>query len=910
MAQFATVVAVTGKAFAINMDGKIRAIRAGDKIEEDEIIQTAAGGHVELQMVDGQTMSVAPEHALKLDESVAESDQRPTAQDSALTPTTADTVIQALERGGDLNAELEATAAGATGGATGQDNSGIVRLLRVSEGVSPLAYDYTFAAPDVVLAVPPAGVLATGTPPTISIGVTVLPPGEQSGGPSGPILPGDIPQGAVSGTTVTEGSNGGDTAVTFVIMLDHVSTTDVTITYTIVPVTATFGTDYHDGNIQGTVTIPAGYVGFTITEFIVGDTLFEPDETFNIVLSNPVGATLGVATATVTILNDDFPVFTLSGDATVNEGAAANYAITLTGASIAAGQSVTLTIGTGLVVDTAAEGVDYNSHDGTLTVTAPAGGWAIGAQVASFTVQTSNDTLYEGNETYTVQLTGTTLGTAGGSVVTTIVDNEVPALTGLRVSEEGLAAGLPDSGPNGTLDTTDAVTAIGTTNIANSLDARLVLPATGLTSGGTLITWTLSTDGHTLTGSVEPSQILQVVLTQGGSGTWTTATTIYGKVDHPVQNDPATVAVETSFEDVLAIAVGVNLYATTLSSSVIGTGTLTVSVEDDSPTNYAPTSILVHNAIDAITTESLNSVSHIGADGYPLGITQVRFNPAQEGDSGLTTNGSTKIYYWVSADGATLYASTSSTEGGVDTSTLTNVVFTIAINNATDQYTVHMYGTVFNNSGSSFGNLSGTGEAGNPSFKIVESTTADTLEVLFTPRGTANSVNSDSNDVAAGSQFIQNGGGLRMDFGSFSYNTNGTGTNGDDFYQIDGTQQPINGFRFSLNQVVGTTATVKLTAYDTNNDQIVTNDTPDTINKVSIYDALGHLVGTFTGDGSSGGITVDFLSGGDAGKVSVSGLLVGYSIVTYTADGYTGLAVDNTSDLGKYSLSDLQITTV
>ena len=132
MAQIATVVAVTGKAFAIGMDGKIRAIRAGDAIQEDEIIQTAAGGHVELKMLDGQTMSVAPEHALKLDESVTETDQRPTAQDSTVSPGIADTVIQALERDGDLSAELEATAAGA-GGAGGPQggNGGFVRLLRV-----------------------------------------------------------------------------------------------------------------------------------------------------------------------------------------------------------------------------------------------------------------------------------------------------------------------------------------------------------------------------------------------------------------------------------------------------------------------------------------------------------------------------------------------------------------------------------------------------------------------------------------------------------------------------------------------------------------------------------------------------------------------------------------------------------
>jgi hypothetical protein len=35
------------------------------------------------------------------------------------------------------------------------------------------------------------------------------------------------------------------------------------------------------------------------------DTVVEPDETFTVVLSNPQGATLGTASGTVRILNDD-----------------------------------------------------------------------------------------------------------------------------------------------------------------------------------------------------------------------------------------------------------------------------------------------------------------------------------------------------------------------------------------------------------------------------------------------------------------------------------------------------------------------------------------------------------------------------------------------------------------------------
>ncbi len=331
MAKIATVVAVTGKAFAIGTDGKMREIKAGDEIDNDEIVQTASGAHVELQMLDGQTIAVAPEHAVKLDDSVTETELRPTAQDSTLRPTTADTVIQALERGGDLSTELDATAAGA-GGAGGPlgGNAGFVRLLRVSEGVDPLAYDYSFVAPEPVVAEQPQGVLAINeVPPTISVSVQVvtLVEGQPIEGPPVQIPPGGaVTQGSVTGVDVVEGSSGFDRAVSFQILLDHPSSTDITLTYTLVPGTADNPSDYHDGTITGTVTILAGNIGVVITENIVGDILVEPDETFSIVLSNPVGATLLNDTATVTIVNDDHAPVALDDSASM-----AADALTVTG---------------------------------------------------------------------------------------------------------------------------------------------------------------------------------------------------------------------------------------------------------------------------------------------------------------------------------------------------------------------------------------------------------------------------------------------------------------------------------------------------------------------------------------------------------------------------------------------------
>ena len=72
----------------------------------------------------------------------------------------------------------------------------------------------------------------------------------------------------------------------------------------------------------GSVAFAAGQSEATITVEVRGDTLVEADETFQLVLSDPVGASLGVDAATGTIRNDDAVqpaeiVGTSAGDALV-----------------------------------------------------------------------------------------------------------------------------------------------------------------------------------------------------------------------------------------------------------------------------------------------------------------------------------------------------------------------------------------------------------------------------------------------------------------------------------------------------------------------------------------------------------------------------------------------------------------
>src|SRR5262249_20153957 len=76
-------------------------------------------------------------------------------------------------------------------------------------------------------------------------------------------------------------------------------------------VTATAGSDY--AATSGTLTFAPGETTKTVSVTIYGDTQIENDETFRLNLSNAVNVALGVASATGTIVNDDFPTVNITG---------------------------------------------------------------------------------------------------------------------------------------------------------------------------------------------------------------------------------------------------------------------------------------------------------------------------------------------------------------------------------------------------------------------------------------------------------------------------------------------------------------------------------------------------------------------------------------------------------------------
>ena len=107
-----------------------------------------------------------------------------------------------------------------------------------------------------------------------------------------------LPAVGVSDASVGEGD-----AVAFTVSLSAASSRQVTVDYATSGGTATSGTDFTAES--GTLTFAANETSKTVSVATTDDSVDEDDETFTLTLSSPANATLGDATATGTINDDD-----------------------------------------------------------------------------------------------------------------------------------------------------------------------------------------------------------------------------------------------------------------------------------------------------------------------------------------------------------------------------------------------------------------------------------------------------------------------------------------------------------------------------------------------------------------------------------------------------------------------------
>ena len=226
--------------------------------------------------------------------------------------------------------------------------------------------------------------------------------------------------------SIADASGGeSDGPLMFAVSLDRPSGLPVTVDFATAPGSAVAGEDFEAAS--GALTIPAGDMSGMVVVNVVADDVHEATETFSVMLSGAMYGTLADATATGTITDDDEPPTLAVADTTAAESAGRiDFTVTLTGAT-----ALPATVAWATSPGTADAGDDYTTSSGSLS-------FAPGETSMSFSVPVVSDALYEGSETFTVTLSGSTNSTLSVATATgTITDDDAEGVVKQWLSRFG-----------------------------------------------------------------------------------------------------------------------------------------------------------------------------------------------------------------------------------------------------------------------------------------------------------------------------------------------------------------------------------------------------------------------------------------------------------------------------------------
>ncbi len=222
--------------------------------------------------------------------------------------------------------------------------------------------------------------------PEVTGGITDRP------GAIGTIVNDDV-ELSINDISIVEGNSGTRNAV-FTITAAGQTSRPVSVNYATVDVTTSGSSDYLPRG--GTITMPAGTNSATVTVPIVGDTLSELTETFDVVLSNPVNARIAKGIGVGTILDDDaLPLLYVNDVQITTDDAQALTAVFTVALDRPSGTTVTVAYTT--VDGTAHAGTDYTAESNTLV-------FPIGVASLQVTVPVTTPSVYTANEGFYLQI--------------------------------------------------------------------------------------------------------------------------------------------------------------------------------------------------------------------------------------------------------------------------------------------------------------------------------------------------------------------------------------------------------------------------------------------------------------------------------------------------------------------------
>jgi chitinase len=348
----------------------------------------------------------------------------------------------------------------------------------------------------------------------------------------------DPPTIAIRDAIVVEGDSG-STNAQFLVTLNKVWTTPITVTYATSNGSATAPTDYLTSS--SSITFLAGETSKTINVPVIGDTVFEPVEGFLVNLTSATGgALIIIGTGVGTIVDNDpqppAPPTIAVADVVIVEGDGgtqnAGFVITLSNAWTA---PVSVNYST---ADGSAKGPsDYTPVSGTVT-------FLPGETSKTINVPVVNDLVFEQVEGFLFQLSGA----SGAAIVDdlavgTIIDND-PVGSGVPPTVS-IADALGFEGDNGTSGLSFTVTlskpAIEVTTVTYTTSPGSALAGEDyiVTSGS--VTFAVGETSKTIT-----IQMVNNLVFEGVEGFYTTLTSAVGAtilqataIGTIIDNDPA-----------------------------------------------------------------------------------------------------------------------------------------------------------------------------------------------------------------------------------------------------------------------------------------------------------------------------------------------------------------------------------
>ncbi len=233
----------------------------------------------------------------------------------------------------------------------------------------------------------------------------------------------DDPTPTVQFSTATQNVSEAVGTVIVQVNLSAVSGQLVTVPFTVT------GTASHPADhnlVNGNINITAGASSGTTSFSLVNDSLYEGNETVILTIGTPTHATAsGVVSQTVTLVeNDPMPdvSFTFSSSS-VAEGNSGQTSVSVTvNLSSASGMSTSIPFSWS---GTAFSGSDYSPQTSSPLIIAP------GNTTGSISFNVMGDTMYESNETVTIQLgspTGASLGSPTSFTGTLTNDDPLPTV--------------------------------------------------------------------------------------------------------------------------------------------------------------------------------------------------------------------------------------------------------------------------------------------------------------------------------------------------------------------------------------------------------------------------------------------------------------------------------------------------